>query len=86
MRTVLFFVLMLVGCVSVPVERNFPDAPDSLKQSCDKLSLITKPEPQMTDVLDTVVENYGKYHECSAKNQSWNEWYSEQKRIFDKTK
>lgn len=86
MRAILFVFLMLVGCVSVPVERTFPEVPASLTEPCDELSLITKQEPKMTDVLDTVVDNYTKYHECSAKKDSWNEWYVEQKRIFETVK
>lgn len=86
MKYILLISLMLVSCTTVPVERKFPEAPTQIKTSCDKLTLITKDSPQMTDVLEVVVENYGKYHECAAKTDAWNEWYTEQKKVFEEVK
>jgi hypothetical protein len=36
-----------------------------------------------SDLLDTVVENYGKYNEIREKLITWQEWYKQQKRIFE---
>jgi hypothetical protein len=36
-----------------------------------------------SDLLDTVVENYGKYNEIREKLVAWQEWYKQQKRIFE---
>ena len=34
-------------------------------------------------LLETVVENYGVCHENAAKLKAWQEWYREQKKIFE---
>jgi len=34
-------------------------------------------------LLDTVVENYGACHENAAKLKAWQDWYREQKSIFE---
>jgi len=37
-------------------------------------------------LLDRVVENYGACHENAEKLKAWQEWYREQKKIFDSIK
>jgi hypothetical protein len=37
-------------------------------------------------LLDRVIENYGACHENAEKLKAWQEWYREQKRIFDSIK
>lgn len=37
-------------------------------------------------LLDTVVENYGACHENAEKLRAWQEWYTEQKKIFESVK
>ena len=37
-------------------------------------------------LLDTVVENYGACHENAEKLKMWQEWYREQKKIFESVK
>ena len=34
-------------------------------------------------LLDRVIENYGACHENAEKLKAWQEWYSEQKKIFE---
>jgi hypothetical protein len=34
-------------------------------------------------LLETVVENYGACHENAAKLKAWQDWYREQKSIFE---
>jgi len=36
--------------------------------------------------LDRVIENYGACHENAEKLKAWQEWYREQKKIFDSIK
>jgi hypothetical protein len=77
-------ILSLSGCVT-PVKRNFPDAPAMLKEKCPEL-LDVKKTDKLSDVLLTVTQNYGQYHECSIKLESWIQWYEDQKKIFDSVK
>jgi hypothetical protein len=37
-------------------------------------------------LLDRVVENYGACHENAEKLRGWQEWYREQKKIFESVK
>ena len=37
-------------------------------------------------LLDRVIENYGACHENSEKLKAWQEWYREQKKIFESIK
>jgi hypothetical protein len=78
-------VVGLVGCVSVPVTQKFPKANDSLQTPPPKLKEI--PDGAVASVIfDTVVENYGTYHEVATQLKGWQQWYVEQKKIFDGVK
>ena len=80
-------VLSLTGCVNVPVKRKFPDAVPELMQKCEDLRTIPSGDKvAITDMLKTVVENYQLYYICSSKVDGWQEWYTEQKKIFDGVK
>ena len=41
---------------------------------------------KLSEVLTTVTQNYGQYHECSIKVNSWIEWYNTQRKIFEEVK
>lgn len=84
-RLVLLPVLLILsGCAThaVPLTPKFPDAPDTLKVECDKLKEATE-NMTLSEYTRTVVDNYMKYHECAVKVKGWNEWYVEQKKIFE---
>ena len=46
----------------------------------------TPSEIKASQLLDRVVENYGSCHENAAKLEAWQEWYREQKKIFESVK
>ena len=75
--------LLLTGCVTaVPVTPKFPSAPDVLTTECSKLKEATEGST-LSEFTKTVTDNYMKYHECAAKIRGWNEWYIQQKKIFE---
>ena len=78
--------MSLTACVSVPVERSFPRAPVELMTSCPPLQLMPADTTRLSDVVQTVVTNYGQYQECDARTAAWIEWYNQQKKIFDGVK
>jgi starvation-inducible outer membrane lipoprotein len=78
--------LSLSACVSVPVERKFPKAPDELMAACPDLQTIPAETTQLSVVVDTVSANYGKYQLCQAKTNTWVDWYNKQKDIFESVK
>jgi hypothetical protein len=83
---ILTAVLSLSACVSVPVERKFPNVPVELMTSCPPLVTVEPTTTKLSDVVQSVVTNYGQYQECDAKSQLWIEWYTTQKKIFDSVK
>ena len=79
--------ILLVGCKTVvPVTQKFPDAVPALTEKCEELRKVEGNKVAITDMLKTIVENYSLYYQCSAKVDGWNEWYQQQKKIFDEVK
>ena len=86
---ILGIVVLLVGCAApTPVKRNFPDAVPALQEKCPELSVVENAgkDVAITDLLKTVVKNYGAYYECANKVDGWNEWYGKQRKIFESVK
>ena len=79
------FLAILSACsVAVPVKQTFPDAPQVLLEKCPDLYKADETSQKITDLLSTVVKNYGLYYECAAKQEGWIEWHKKQKQIFDR--
>ena len=81
--------ILLVGCFAstgTPVTMSFPQAPQSLKGSCDQLKRIPENSEKLSELADTVIINYSQYHECRVKVDGWNEWYDAQRRVFESIK
>jgi len=88
MKKIIFITLLLslYGCCTpIPVERHFPSVPVELKTPCPDLKKI-EPTTKLSDVVDTVIDNYSLYHECSIKFKAWIDWYDQQKTIFESVK
>ena len=85
--TSLVLAVFLVGCATpVPVKQKFPDVPKALVERCESLKKIEGDKVAITEMLKVVVQNYGMYYECAAKVDGWNDWYQEQKRIYESVK
>lgn len=83
----LILVMFLVGCsTTVPVSQKFPGVPKALVEKCESLKKVEGDRVAITEMLKVVVQNYGMYYECAAKVDGWNEWYIEQKRIYESVK
>jgi hypothetical protein len=88
MRYILIALMALVitGCtVKKPVLMmpEFPTPIKELTEKCNELKLIEADAVAITEMLKTIVHNYTLYHQCSLKVDGWNEWYTEQKKIYD---
>ena len=85
--TILGLALVLAACSTpVPVSQRFPDVPKALVERCESLRKIEGDRVAITEMLKVVVQNYGMYYECAAKVDGWNDWYQEQKRIYESVK
>lgn len=83
----LILAVFLAGCsTTVPVVQKFPDVPNALIEKCENLKKVEGDRVAITELLKVVVQNYGMYYECAAKVDGWNEWYVEQKRIYESIK
>jgi len=85
--TLLLPTLLLAGCTTVvPVTQRWPDAPGTLvQQPCPQLQPLD-PNPKLSDVAKTVVQNYTQYYECAVKLEAWQRWYREQQTIYKELK
>jgi hypothetical protein len=78
-------IVLLTGCLTTPVKRNFPEVPQELMEACPDLKTVQETD-KLSEVLKVVTSNYGQYHECRIKVDTWVEWYKTQKQIFDSVK
>jgi hypothetical protein len=83
---ILSLAVFLAACSTAPVKQKFPDVPKSLVERCESLKKVEGDRVAITEMLKVVVANYGMYYECAAKVDGWNDWYLEQKRIYESVK
>ena len=79
------FAFLLTGCLATPVKRNFPEAPDVLKERCPVLEKVAD-DVKLSELTKTIATNYTTYYDCSVKMDAWIEWYRVQKQIFETVK
>jgi len=82
----LLTVTALTGCSTVvPVVAKFPEAPKELLTLCPKLKPADE-KPELSELTKTIVTNYSEYHLCANRIEGWNEWYTQQKKLFEALK
>lgn len=87
MKYFLILVIFLAGCsTTVPVKQKFPEAPEVLLEKCPDLETIDKPKIVLSEFLKVITRNYTKYHNCSNLVVAWQDWYKQQKEIFEGAK
>lgn len=81
----LIFSIALTGCTTlVPVKRNFPEAPKVLKEKCEDLKILES--DKISELFKVMIENYQTHYTCVIKVDAWQQWYEEQKKIFEGVK
>jgi hypothetical protein len=82
----LLTLVLLTGCTTVvPVVAKFPEAPKELTALCPKLKQA-EDKTELSELTKTIVTNYSEYHLCANRVEGWNEWYTQQKKIFEALK
>lgn len=84
--TLLILPFLLVGCATkyIPVKVEMPPIPNELNKECSELELVKPNETKLSNIVQTITSNYGKYHECKARHKSTLEWYNTQKELMNK--
>jgi hypothetical protein len=54
-----------------------------LLEPAEQLKTLDPSDSRLSKLLETSVENMGSYHILLEKYRAWQEWYREQKKIFD---
>ncbi len=79
--------LMMLGCsTTVPLSQKFPEAPLVLMEPAPDLKRLSEDKKTLADLLQNANENYGLYYDLLDKYKAWQEWYKDQKKIFDSVK
>jgi hypothetical protein len=84
---IILFCLLFSGCSlfqkqPVPMVPDFPQPYSTEK--CKQLMTIEGDQVPMTDVLKVIVENYKLYYYCSDMVDGWNDWYKQQRDVYEK--
>lgn len=75
--------LLLTGCVSVPVKHSFPKPPDGIVERCPDLEQIVSDEERLSELLKVVTKNYNTYHDCAARHDLLVKWLNDQRALHD---
>ena len=79
--------MILSGCMTVPVKTEFPIAPAELLQTPPMLQQVrtdnSTSDVKLSDFVQIVVNNYNTYYDQREILLAWQQWYSENKKIFD---
>lgn len=82
---VIILALALSGCTTVvPVKQQFPVAPSILLERCPDLLQIDDGKNSLRDMLKIVIQNYSLYYQCAEKTHGWQDWYNQQRQIYNK--
>lgn len=77
--------VLLSGCLAtpVPVKQEFPVAPAILLERCPDLMQIDDGKNSLREMLKVVIQNYALYYQCAEKTHGWQDWYNQQRKIYD---
>lgn len=76
--------LLLAGCNHMPAKPDWPKAPNV--ESCPEQLKDAPVTEKLSVLMETVTANYGTYHECKARVEAWQQWYKDQKKIYEEAK
>jgi hypothetical protein len=76
---------ILSGCSSTIKITEFPKPPDILLEEPNGLNEATNSN-QLSDLLDTVVENYGICRTNQERLILWQSWYKEQEILYKESR
>lgn len=81
----LIFSVVLLNACATPVRQEFPAAPQVLQERCPDLQQIDDGKNSLREMLKVVIQNYATYYQCADKTHGWQDWYKDQKKIYNET-
>lgn len=89
--TILVFTLALGGCSMftklVPAGKpEWPEATPELMEKCKELQQMSGDSITITQMMQSVVNNYTMYYQCSNKVEGWQQWYEDKKKAYESIK
>ena len=85
LKYILLSLVLLTGCTTAPIVAKFPAAPAIRQTACPQLQTV-KDTVKLSELTNTISQNYSTYYECAVRVDTWQEWYREQKQIFESIK
>ena len=82
---ILVLLLSLTACTTVPVERSFPEVPKTFMEKSKELKFVSD-KASFSEMLDVMIDNYSEYYLVMQKLNAWQQWYLQQKEIFNGVK
>lgn len=82
------FIVCLTLCLTactLPVQREFPSVPQTFMQKPIPLKEVPD-NSSFSTMLDVMLDNYSSYYVISERLNAWQEWYKQQKSIFENAK
>jgi hypothetical protein len=85
MKTISFVLvsLLISACAAVPVKIKFPEVPGELQEPCPVLGQVDPKDHTLSGLLEVVTGNYALYYECKNRTNGWQQWYQEQRKIYE---
>lgn len=85
MKSLLFCLIISLTACTVPVKQDFPKVPESFLQQPKELKTVPD-NSSFSDMIEVMLDNYSSYYDVSERLKSWQEWYKQQKSIYEKVK
>jgi hypothetical protein len=85
-NTIIVLALLLSACSTVPVVTpmpKWPDVPEDLKQPAPALIPLNHEQRQLSDLIENSNENYTQYYLLKERYEAWQNWYENQKKIWN---
>lgn len=83
-KIILFLVVFLTAC-TLPVKQEFPKVPNTFMEQPAPLKLVND-NSSFSDMLEVMLDNYSSYYVVSERLNAWQNWYKQQKALFEEVK
>jgi hypothetical protein len=54
-------------------------------ENCPSLQTSPEKTSKLSELLETVSDNYSTYYDCKARYDAWIEWYNTNRKIYEES-